>query len=69
MDLNMKLEVILAGVLAAVGLVLAIVGILLLIQAKRDEDEAYEYSIVFENEEELERVLQILHAHKITTTK
>ena len=69
MDLNMDLQIILAMVLAAIGLVLAIIGILLLIQAKKEENSGYEYSIVFESEEELEKVLQILHARKIMTTK
>ena len=69
MDLNTELEIILAMVLVVLGLVLAIIGVLMLIQAKKEENEAGEYSIVFENEEELEKCLQLLNDNRITKIK
>ena len=69
MDLNIELELILVMILIVFGLVLAIISVLMLIQAKKEENEAGEYSIVFENEEELEKCLRLLNANKITKIK
>ena len=56
-------------ILIVFGLVLAIISVLMLIQAKKEENEAGEYSIVFENEEELEKCLRLLNANRITKIK
>ena len=69
MDLNIELEIILAMILVVFGLVLAIISVLMLIQAKKEENEAGEYSIVFENEEELEKCLRLLNANRTTKIK
>lgn len=52
-----------AVLFAFIGLGLAIAGLILLVKANNDEE--YEYYIVFENREEMEKCQKILEANNI----